>query len=131
MLIGYMRISKSDGSQNLNLQKDALIAADVQEERIYQDMVSGKRESRPGIDTTTSNGWLVFGLFASLAEYERELIIERTHAGLKAARARGRLGGRPRKMDIHTLKMAMAAMSDPKSVASDVAKRLNIALYLC
>lgn len=41
MLIGYMRISKSDGSQNLNLQKDVLIAAGVQEERIYQDMVSG------------------------------------------------------------------------------------------
>jgi DNA invertase Pin-like site-specific DNA recombinase len=78
------------------------------------------------IDTTTPNGRLVFGLFAALAEYERELIIERTHAGFKAARARGRMGGRPRKMDVQTLKMAMAAMSDPKSVASDVAKKLNI-----
>jgi len=178
MLIGYMRISKSDGSQTLDLQRDALIAAGVQEERLYQDTVSGKKESRPGlqaclkalqpgntlvvwkldrlgrdlkhlitivdelrqrnvgfkvltghgaqIDTTTPNGRLVFGLFAALAEYERELIIERTHAGLKAARARGRMGGRPRKMDVQTLKMAMAAMSDPKSVAFDVAKRLNI-----
>ena len=69
---------------------------------------------------------MVFGIFASLAEFERELIIERTQAGLNAARARGRNGGRPRKMDEHTLKMAMAAMSDSKSVASDVAKRLGI-----
>jgi DNA invertase Pin-like site-specific DNA recombinase len=78
------------------------------------------------IDTTTSNGRLVFGLFAALAEYERELIIERTHAGLKAARARGRMGGRPRKMDTSTLLMASAAMADPNSIASEVAKRLNI-----
>ncbi len=78
------------------------------------------------IDTTTANGRLVFGLFAALAEYERELIIERTHAGLKAARARGRMGGRPRKMDISTLQIAMSVMSDNKAVASQIAKRLNI-----
>jgi DNA invertase Pin-like site-specific DNA recombinase len=76
------------------------------------------------IDTTTPNGRLVFGLFAALAEYERELIIERTHAGLKAARARGRMGGRPRKMDISTLKIAMSAMSDKKAVASPIFKKL-------
>ena len=78
------------------------------------------------IDTTTSNGRLVFGLFAALAEFERELIVERTNAGLAAARARGRMGGRPRKVDVATLKMAAAAMSDPKSIATEVAKRLNI-----
>ena len=78
------------------------------------------------IDTTTPNGRLVFGLFATLAEFERELIVERTNAGLAAARARGRMGGRPRKVDAATLKMASAAMSDPKSIASEVAKRLNI-----
>ena len=78
------------------------------------------------IDTTTANGKLIFGIFASLAEFERELIAERTIAGLKAARARGRLGGRPRKMDQQTLKMAMSAMSDKNAVASDVAKRLGI-----
>ena len=65
-------------------------------------------------------------MFAALAEFERELIVERTKAGLVAARARGRLGGRPRKMDKATLTMAMAAMSDPKSNASEVAKRLGI-----
>ncbi len=68
----------------------------------------------------------MFGLFATLAEYERELIIERTHAGLKAARARGRVGGRPRKMDEATVRMASASMADPKAIAHEVAKKLNI-----
>lgn len=178
MLIGYMRVSKNDGSQSLDLQKDALIASGVDLERLYHDYVSSKKDSRPGleacfkalqpgntlvvwkldrlgrslkelvtmidelrqrkvgfkvlaghgaqIDTTTPNGRLVFGLFAALAEFERELIVERTNAGLAAARARGRMGGRPRKVDTATLKMAMAAMSDPKSIAADVAKKLNI-----
>ena len=78
------------------------------------------------IDTTTANGQLAFGIFAAFAEFERELIAERTTAGLAAARARGRMGGRPRKMDRATLMMAMAAMADPKAVAADVAKRLGI-----
>ena len=78
------------------------------------------------IDTTTPNGRLVFGLFATLAEFERELIVERTRAGLAAARARGRLGGRPRKMNAAIIKMAAAAMSDPKAIATEVAKHLNI-----
>ena len=78
------------------------------------------------IDTTTANGRLIFGIFAALAEFEAELIRERTKAGLAAARARGRLGGRPRKMTIETLKMAMAAMADPKTKASEVANRLGI-----
>jgi DNA invertase Pin-like site-specific DNA recombinase len=60
------------------------------------------------IDTTTANGRLVFGIFAAFSEFGRELIVERTTAGLAAARARGRLGGRPRKMNRSTLKMAMA-----------------------
>jgi DNA invertase Pin-like site-specific DNA recombinase len=78
------------------------------------------------IDTTTSNGQLFFGIFAVLAEFERELIVERTQAGLAAARARGRKGGRPRKMDRSTLMMAMSALSDPKANTSEVAKRLGI-----
>lgn len=78
------------------------------------------------IDTTTANGRLIFGIFASLAEYERELIRERTYAGLAAARARGRKGGRPSKMDKATLKMTMSAMSDKNAIASDIAKRLGI-----
>lgn len=78
------------------------------------------------IDTTTANGRLFFAVFAALAEYERELISERTRAGLRAARARGRLGGRPRKMDTTTLHMAMTAMSDPEASAQKVAQKLGI-----
>ena len=81
----------------------------------------------------TSNGRLFFGIFTVLAEFERELIVERTQAGLAAARARGRKGGRPRKMDRSTLTMAMSALSDPKTNASEVAKKLGITtttLYL-
>lgn len=78
------------------------------------------------IDTNTSNGRPVFGLFVALAEFERELIVERANAGLAAARARGRMGGRPRKVDAAILRMALAAMSDPNSIAIEVVKRLNI-----
>ena len=78
------------------------------------------------IDTTTANGRLVFSIFAALAEFEAELIRECTNAGLAAARARGRRGGRPRKMTKETLHMAMAAMADPKSKANEVAHRLGI-----
>jgi hypothetical protein len=78
------------------------------------------------IDTTTANSRLAFGIFAAFAEFERELIAERTMAGLAAARARGRMGGRPRKMDRATLMMAMAAMADHKAVAADVATRLGL-----
>ncbi len=178
MLIGYIRVSKSDGSQILDSQRDALHKAGVENDYIYEDLASGRKDDRPGlkaclkalqsgntlvvwkldrlgrdmkhlvglidelnhkqigfkvlagagaeIDTTTANGRLVFGIFAALAEFERELIRERTQAGLAAARARGRKGGRPRKMDVHTLKMAMTAMSDRHSVAHEVAKRLGI-----
>lgn len=178
MLIGYMRVSKNNGSQTLDLQRDALITAGVQEDRIYQDSTSGKNEDRPGlqnclkalqkgnklvvwkldrlgrdlkhlvtviddlrkrdigfkvlagqgaqIDTTTPNGRLVFGLFASIAEFERDLIIERTQAGLESARARGRIGGRPRKMDEPKIRTAMAALSDRKAVAADVARTLGV-----
>ena len=178
MLIGYVRVSKNDGSQLLDLQKDALIKTGVNPDYIYEDKASGRKDARPGleacvkalqpgntlivwkldrlgrdlkhlinlvdelrkkdigfkvltgagaqIDTTTANGRFVFGIFASLAEFERELIVERTKAGLAAARARGRKGGRPRKVDAAVLKMAMAAISDPKSVVVDVAKKLGI-----
>ena len=63
----------------------------------------------------------------TLAEFERELIAERTRAGLAAARARGRMGGRPQKMDVTTLRMAMRAMADRDTVAQDLAKRLGMA----
>ena len=78
------------------------------------------------VDTTTANGRLIFGIFAALAEFEAALIRERTQAGLTAARARGRVGGRPRKMTATALTMAMTALADPRNAAKQVAQRLGI-----
>jgi DNA invertase Pin-like site-specific DNA recombinase len=178
MLLGYARVSKADGSQVLDLQKDALLTAGVTAEQIYEDRASGRRDDRPGlaaclkalragdtlvlwkldrlgrdlrhlintvhdltvrgvglkvltgqgaaIDTTTPTGKLIFGIFAALAEYERELIAERTVAGLAAARARGRKGGRPFKMTAAKLRLAMAAMGQPETQVSRLCAELGI-----
>ena len=67
------------------------------------------------MDTTTSGGKLIFHVFGALAEFERELIRERTQAGLRAARARGRNGGRPAKMDARKIGMARALMENPNA----------------
>src|SRR3546814_5425210 len=80
------------------------------------------------IDTTTVTGRLVFGIFATLAEFERDLIHERTMAGLAAARARGRAGGRPRVMTKQKLKAAMALMADRDNAARDVAVQLGVSV---
>ncbi len=69
---------------------------------------------------------MVFGIFAALAEYERELTIERTVAGLSAARARGRVGGRPPKMTKAKLRLAMAAMSQPGTKVGELCRELGI-----
>ncbi|MDX8130353.1 recombinase family protein [Methylomonas sp. OY6] len=178
MLIGYMRVSKADGSQACDLQRDALMLAGVDSKHLYEDYASGKREDRPGlaaclkalregdtllvwkldrlgrdlrhlintvhdltsrgvglkvltghgaaIDTTTAAGKLVFGIFAALSEFERELISERTVAGLASARARGRKGGRPFKMTPAKLRLAMAAMGQPETTVGNLCQELNI-----
>ena len=173
VLVGYMRVSTAE--QKLALQRDALLAAGIAPERIYEDTCSGTVTNRPGlaraldvaregdalviwkldrigrslrhvvelvdglhkrgvglmvltggIDTTSSTGRLVFGIFATLAEFERDLILERTMAGLAAARARGRAGGRPRLMTRAKLRTAMAMMADRGNAATDVAEQLGI-----
>jgi DNA invertase Pin-like site-specific DNA recombinase len=178
MLIGYMRVSKADGSQTTDLQRDALIAAGVVANHMYEDKASGKLDARPGldatlkalrkgdtlvvwkldrlgrdlrhlvntvhelelrgigfkvlsgygasIDTTTPAGKLVFGIFAALAEFERELISERTKAGLASARARGRTGGAPYKMTVAKLRLAMAAMGQSETKIADLCNELGI-----
>ncbi|WP_029212095.1 recombinase family protein [Arsenicicoccus bolidensis] len=178
MLVGYMRVSKADGSQTTDLQHDALIAAGVGPERVYEDRASGKRDDRPelaaclkglrdgdtlvvwkldrlgrdlrhlvnivhdltehgiglkvltgqgaAIDTTTASGKLIFGIFAALAEFERELISERTTAGLVAARARGRTGGRPFKMTPAKVRLAMASMGKPDTHVGDLCAELGV-----
>ena len=178
MLIGYMRVSKSDGSQILDLQKDELLKAGALSEQIYQDFDSGKNDDRSGlaiclktlragdtlivwkldrlgrnlrhlvntvhdlsskgigfkvltgqgaqIDTNTSHGKLVFGIFAALAEFERDLISERTKAGLDAARARGRYGGAPYKMTAAKLRLAQVAMENKETKISELCKELGI-----
>lgn len=178
MLIGYVRVSKADGSQTFDLQKDALLEAGVKQSHIYEDQASGRLDARPGldaalkalregdvlvvwkldrlgrdlrhlvntvhdltqrgigfkvltghgasIDTTTANGRLVFGIFAALAEFERELISERTKAGLKAARVRGRKGGSPFKMTAAKLRLAMSAMGQPETKVSDLCRELGV-----
>jgi DNA invertase Pin-like site-specific DNA recombinase len=173
-----MRVSKTDGSQVLDLQRDALLGAGVAEGHLYEDRASGKNDDRPGltaclkalrsddtlvvwkldrlgrdlrhlvntvhaltergigfkvltgqgasIDTTTSAGKLVFGIFAALSEFERDLIAERTRAGLASARARGRKGGAPFKMTTAKLRLAMAAMGQPGTRVDELCRELGI-----
>lgn len=176
--MGYMRVSKADGSQVTDLQRDALLAAGVDSQHIYEDAVSGKRDQRPGltaclkalrpgdtlvvwkldrlgrdlrhliitvddlqkqgigfkvlagagtvIDTATPSGRLHLGIFAALAEFERELTLERTKAGMAAARARGRNGGRPFKMTPAKLRLAMAAMGQPGTKVGELCAELAV-----
>ena len=84
------------------------------------------RSLTEGIDTSTANGRLFFHIFGALAQFERELIRERTHAGLAAARARGRKGGRPRKLSADRVRMARRLLADPETTVSDVAKTLGV-----
>lgn len=83
----------------------------------------GLRSLTENIDTTTSGGKLVFHLFGALAEFERSIIRERTSAGLAAARARGRLGGRPPALTDKDLAVARSLLKDghsPKAVAAQL-----------
>ncbi|MBN4062911.1 recombinase family protein [Alkaliphilus sp. AH-315-G20] len=76
-------------------------------------------------DTSTATGKLVFNIFSSLAQFERDLIIERTNAGLVSARARGRVGGRP-KVDKEKISLAMKMYQDGKYTVREIVKASGV-----
>lgn len=78
------------------------------------------------IDTTTSGGQLIFHIFGALAQFERELIKERTQAGLKAARVRGRLGGRPSLLNKYQIKKLTAHYNKGDLAINEICKLFNI-----
>lgn len=86
----------------------------------------GFKSLQEGIDTT-SGGKLLFHIFGALAEFERSLIRERTNAGLKAAKARGRNGGRPKALTDHQLKMAVRMLTAPDTNVQQVAEHFGVA----
>jgi DNA invertase Pin-like site-specific DNA recombinase len=89
----------------------------------------GFKSLTENIDTTTSGGKLIFHIFGALAEFERNLIRERTNAGLQAARARGRLGGRPKAKALNTPKkitLAQSLYNDKNNTIDEICKTLNI-----
>lgn len=86
----------------------------------------GFRSLHENIDTTSSVGKFQFHVFSALAEFERELIRERTLAGLQAARARGRMGGRKRSMTPEKVKMAARLMKDPAISVEEICRTLGV-----
>jgi DNA invertase Pin-like site-specific DNA recombinase len=86
----------------------------------------GFKSLTENIDTTTPGGKLVFHIFGALAEFERDLIQERTRAGLEAARARGRIGGRPKVLTEKKAAIARALYTDKRNTIEEICKTLNI-----
>ena len=78
------------------------------------------------LDTTTPSGMLIFHVFGAMSEFERSLIQERTQAGLQAARARGRLGGRPKLDNSQRIEIAASLYNDGKVSVAEICKNLKI-----
>jgi len=92
----------------------------LQEKKIYFKCL------QESIDTTTSGGKLIFHIFSALAEFERDLIRERTEAGLKAARARGRMGGRPPLLDNRQINRMIEMYDEQKNTVAEICKIYDI-----
>lgn len=88
----------------------------------------GFRSLTESIDTTTPGGRLVFHIFGALAEFERSIIRERTSAGLAAARARGKVGGRPRALDDTDLSVAKTLLKEEQLTVNQIAVRLGVSV---
>jgi DNA invertase Pin-like site-specific DNA recombinase len=86
----------------------------------------GFKSLTENIDTTTSGGKLIFHIFGALAEFERNLIRERTNAGLTAARERGRIGGRPKALTQRQILIAQSLYDDPKNSIQEICRTLKI-----
>jgi DNA invertase Pin-like site-specific DNA recombinase len=86
----------------------------------------GFKSLTENIDTTTSGGKLIFHIFGALAEFERNLIRERTNAGLTAARERGRIGGRPKALTQRQIRIAQSLYDDPKNSIAEICRTLKI-----
>jgi DNA invertase Pin-like site-specific DNA recombinase len=86
----------------------------------------GLQSLQESINTTTSSGQLIFHLFGALAEFERNLIRERTNAGLTAARARGRLGGRPKALDLNKRQLAVKLYNDREHSIDEICQMMGI-----
>lgn len=91
-----------------------------------QEQGIGFKSLQEQIDTTTSGGKLIFHIFGSLAEFERDLIRERTQAGLEAARSRGRVGGRPKALSKSKAEMAQRMYQDRNNSVNEICKTLGI-----
>lgn len=96
------------------------IVAELEKRGVYFESLTEK------IETGSASGKLQFHVFAALAEFERGLIRERTQAGLAAARARGRAGGRKPKLDDQQVKEIRALLRDPDMRVADVARRYDV-----
>ena len=94
--------------------------------RALEERGIGFRSLQESIDTTTSGGRLVFHIFGALAEFERSLIRERTRAGLAAARARGRKGGRPRSLDAKQARLAHELYNEKRHTIKEICQILGI-----
>jgi DNA invertase Pin-like site-specific DNA recombinase len=94
--------------------------------RQLQERGIGFRSLQEQLDTRTSGGKLVFHVFGALAEFERDLIRERTHAGLQAARARGRLFGRPKVLTPQQVKQLRSLAQDDRNTVAEICQTLGI-----
>jgi DNA invertase Pin-like site-specific DNA recombinase len=94
--------------------------------RLLEEKQVGLRSLQESIDTTTPGGKLIFHVFGALAEFERELIRERTKAGLEAARARGRKGGRPSVMTAEKLAAAKKLYESGDQTMAEIARSLSV-----
>ena len=98
----------------------------IQTITLLMDRKIGFKSLQENIDTSTSGGKLIFHIFSALAEFERDLIQERTQAGLKAARARGKMGGRPPLLDKRQITRMIEMYDEQKNTVAEICKIYDI-----